>query len=285
MYSKFTVFLYTIFLCFNALAQRPERPAFEDLRYEDHYTFKYGTSFARDPWTWAYTKEFADQYRMPAKWIEPDMTGILAIAFRVTSAGQIDSCGLGGREDNCWPTLACQFDIFYDNRIKLPWIAEIAVRDNLMAGLSSAAYMHHAYSPLLERYSAARGSKNYGEGVAIVLMSLGFSEAAGTFRSFPSRFLYYDREFAPNTGLIGISAGACPEYPYRSGAHWLDFFKNQAAQAKSAKLPRNQLKAIGLMHEAFIPANYMKRVNAALESSTKTNEQTVDRLIREFKKK
>ena len=87
-----------------AQVQRPQRPPVEEWRYEDSYTFKYGTTFTKDPWTWGYTKEFAQRFRMPEKWIEPEMKGILAIAFRVTEVGQRVTCGLGGREDNCWHT-------------------------------------------------------------------------------------------------------------------------------------------------------------------------------------
>jgi hypothetical protein len=68
-----------------AQVQRPQRPPVEEWRYEDSYTFKYGATFTKDPWTWGYTKEFAQRFRMPEKWIEPEMKGILAIAFRVTA--------------------------------------------------------------------------------------------------------------------------------------------------------------------------------------------------------
>ena len=127
--------LFLLLWQLSAWSQRPEPPPIEQLRYEDLYTFKYGKSFTKDPWTWGYTKEFAERFRMPEKWIEPEMKGILAVAFRVSDVGQAATCGLGGREDNCWPQVICQFDIYYDNRIKLPWITEATVRDNLLMGI------------------------------------------------------------------------------------------------------------------------------------------------------
>ena len=60
----------------HVLAQQPEPPPIEQLRYEDLYTFKYGKSFTKDPWTWGYTKEFSERFRMPEQWIEPEMKGI-----------------------------------------------------------------------------------------------------------------------------------------------------------------------------------------------------------------
>ncbi len=290
--QKIILLVIASLVCVAAFAQKPERPKFEDLRYEDLFTFKYGTSYARDPWTWAYTKEFADRFRMPAKWIEPELTGILAIAFRVTNAGQVDTCGLGGQENNCWPRQICQFDIYYDNRIKLPWIAEIEVRDNLMTGLSSRRFLYDVSTPEAKRYNYLRGTPNShwsqiaADNLALPsLMSIGFSNESGDQRRYPKSFFYYDREFLPNIGLIGISAGSCPDYPFRKGVHWLDFFASPDAQAKSDKLPRNQLKAIGLVHEAFIPETYMKRINESLAAGAKAQQETIDRLIREFQQR
>lgn len=130
-------------------------PPIEERRYEDNFTFKYGKSFTKDPWTWGYTKEFAERFRMPEKWIEPQMKGILAMAFRVTDVGQSVTCGLGGREDNCWPNVRCQFDIYYDNSINLPWIKEAVTRDSFLTiPMSSARYTHNPYDQIANRYNS-----------------------------------------------------------------------------------------------------------------------------------
>ena len=276
--------LFLLLWQLSAWSQRPEPPPIEQLRYEDLYTFKYGKSFTKDPWTWGYTKEFAERFRMPEKWIEPEMKGILAVAFRVSDVGQAATCGLGGREDNCWPQVICQFDIYYDNRIKLPWIAEIGVRDNLLNGISSRAFAWQRPSEQAIRYNANpiwpnRGPNSTEKGIN--LMRVGFDNAEGQYRQFPIGFTYYDREFLPDVGLIGINAGSCT-YPYSKGAHWFDFFVNKEAQEKSKTLQRSQLKSIGLIHEALVPEPFMKRVNAAREAGQKANEQVMNRLIREF---
>jgi hypothetical protein len=305
--------LVAVFVCASAFAQRPERPKWEDLRYEDIHTFKLQTSFPRDPWTWAYTKEFAERFRMPEKWIEPELAGVLAISFRVTTLGQSTTCGLGGQESNCWVTPACHLDIYYDNRIKLPLIPEIQVRDNLLWGISSTTYLFlsqdppqfHAKYNALPSYASPTGRRGpNGSDNGIILMSIGFDNEEGRSRQSPEIIHYYDRDYSLGIGLIGISLGACPSYPIHKGSHWLDFYANQEAQAKAkwhegyamkkeaeakAKaemLSRTQLKAQGLLvHEAYIPESFLVRARKAAEEGGKENQQTIERLIREFKQR
>lgn len=271
----------------HVLAQKPEPPPIEERRYEDNFTFKYGKSFSKDPWTWGYTKEFAERFRMPEQWIEPEMKGILAIAFRVTDVGQGATCGLGGREDNCWPSVVCQFDIYYDNSIQLPWIKEAVTRDNFMLGISSQAYLWQHPPQISLRYDANpiwpnRGPNSGDRGP--LPLRIGFSDDKGFLREFPATFLYYDKEFAIGVGLISIEHGAC-SLPLKKGGRWLDFFANKDTQEKSKDLPRNQLKNTGLLHEALVPESFMKRAEVARQRDTQEQEQITNRLVREFQQR
>ena len=270
------VFLMTCLLVLAQLAnaQRPEPPPIAERRYEDSFTFKYGASFSKDPWTWGYTKEFAERFRMPEQWIEPEMKGILAIAFRVSDVGQSVTCGLGGREDNCWPSVVCQFDIYYDNSIQLPWVKEAVTRDSFLTiPISSASYTHDAYGRLRERYKTERGGPKP--------LWIGFTRMERKAWHFPTAFTYYDREFAPGIGLIGRQEGAC-QVSFKKGDYWFGVFANQDSQEKSKGLSRNQLKSVGLVHEAVVPESFMKRAEAARQRNTEEQEQIVNRLVREF---
>lgn len=260
-----------------AQTQRPEPPPIEERRYEDSHTFKYGKAFSKDPWTWGYTKEFAQRFHMPDKWIEPEMKGILAIAFRVTDVGQSVHCGLGGREDNCWPSVICQFDIYYDNSIQLPWVKEAVTRDSFLTiPISSASYTHDAYGRIMERYKTERGGPKP--------LLIGFSNDKGFSRQFAANILYYDREFASGVGLVSIEHGTCA-YPFRKEGRWLDFFANKEIQEMSKDLPRNQLTRVGLIHEALVPESFMQRAEAARQRDTQEQEQINKRLIREFQQR
>lgn len=278
--SKVFLMMWLLVLAQLASAQRPEPPPIEDRRYEDNFTFKpttAGWTFTKDPWTWGYTKEFAERFRMPEKWIEPEMKGILAIAFRVTDVGQGVTCGLGGREDNCWPSVVCQFDIYYDNSIQLPWVKEAVTRDSFLTiPISSARYTHKPYDQIAQRYNSGL--------VGPFPLRVGFTSAVRKAWHFPASFTYYDRDFAPNVGLIGIEEGAC-QVPFRKGDYWLGIFSSKEAQEKSKDQPRSQLKNMGLVHETVIPESFMKRAELARERNTQEQEQITNRLIREFQQR
>jgi hypothetical protein len=284
--SKVFLMMWVLVLAQLANAQRPEPPPIEERRYEDNFTFKYGTSFSKDPWTWGYTKEFAERFRMPEQWIEPEMKGILAIAFRVTDMGQISACGLGGREDNCWTSAICQFDIYYDNSIKLPWIKEAVTRDTIISGISSKKFLWERPTQQEIRYDANPYWPNRGPNSdnGPLPLRIGFTSMERKAWHFPAAFTYYDKEYAPGIGLIGIQEGAC-QVPFRKGDYWLGAFANKDAQEKSKDQPRNQLKSTGLVHEAVIPESFMKRAELARERNTQEQGQVTERLIREFQQR
>ncbi len=276
--SRFFLMTCLLVLAQLANAQRPEPPPIEERRYEDYFTFKYEKSFTKDPWTWGYTKEFAERFRMPEQWIEPEMKGILAIAFRVTDVGQGVTCGLGGREDNCWPYVICQQDIYYDNSIQLPWVKEAVTRDSFLTiPISSARYTHKPYERIAQRYNSGL--------VGPYPLRVGFTSMERKAWHFPAAFLYYDRDFAPGVGMISIDCGNPPVLPFKKGDYWLGIFANKDAQEKSKDQPRNQLKSIGLVHEAFVPESFMKRAEAARQRDTQEQEQITNRLVREFQQR
>ena len=297
LFQKIVLIFVISLLCVPAFAQRPgypSKPPVEEWRYEDQYTFKYGESFQYDPWTWGYTKEFADKFRMPSKWIEPQMTGVLAVAFRVGQVGYTDTCGLGGREDNCWPQVGCIFDIYYDTSIKLPWGPEAQVRDYLAINHTSMRFTHGAQRRMQERTkSSGRPSPNYNDsssGPAMLRIGInrhdgkmGPADKVGNYWQYAAGFLYYDREFAPGVGLLGVTGTACPDYPFREGSYVLNFFKDKESQAQAAGLPREQLKARNLLvHEAQLPESLMTRFEQARVKGAKGNEDTINRLLKEF---
>lgn len=83
-----------------------------------------------------YTKEFAQIFRMPGRWIDANLKGALAIGFRMTTIGNV-TCGLGVREESCRPPVECQVNVYYDNRMRLPWMHDEIIRELLsLNGLS-----------------------------------------------------------------------------------------------------------------------------------------------------
>lgn len=252
-------------------AQQLEPPRLEDSRYEDWHTFKNGKTYTADPYVWAYTREFANLFRMPEKWIDENLKGALAVAFRMTTIGNL-SCGYGGREDSCWPPLECQMDVYYDNRIKLPWVHDEVVRDFLMRGISSHEFLHDLNnSKGIRRYT----SKEIG--YPRVLRGGGVIKV-GKYQSGGADIAYFDREYQPGVGLIGwIGIGICPK-PIGTGRMY--FYDQETTE----KISRMKIKAEDAkpMHVIEFPESFMRRANAVYEAQNKPNSEVTQRLLKQF---
>ncbi len=76
--------------------------------------------FARDPYLWVYNAEFAKDFHMPERWIDPELVGADAVAFRADTSFPL--CGWRGHPDICMPTNLCLVEIYF-NHVKnpLPW--------------------------------------------------------------------------------------------------------------------------------------------------------------------
>lgn len=254
-----------------AHAQRTENQRWEDLRYEDMSTFKNGATYIVDPYVWAYTREFADLFRMPEKWVDDNLKGALAVAFRMTTIGNF-SCGYGGREDNCWPPLNCQMDVYYDNSIKLPWVREDIVRDFLMSGVSSFGHLVPVDPRVVRRYVPRDPKMPRG------VMTSGGVIKVGKFQGLAASIAYFDRDYQPGIGLIGwIGSGVCPK-PIGTGH--MDFYDMDTAE----KISHMKIKAgdAKQMHTIEFSESFMRRANAVYEAQNKPNKDVTQRLIKQF---
>lgn len=106
-------------------------------RYEINQTFD-GQVYRKDNNVWAYTKEFADLFGMPEKYID-DVRGIAAAAFRIEDTS-FQECGFGGRADACRKVEQCVLDLYFDeSKHPLPWATEI--RSQWSPGYSSMIWL------------------------------------------------------------------------------------------------------------------------------------------------
>ncbi len=251
-------------------AQQLEPPRLEDSRYEDWHTFKNGKTYTADPYVWAYTREFANLFRMPEKWIDENLKGALAVAFRMATIGNL-SCGYGGREDSCWPPLECQMDVYYDNRIKLPWIHDEIVRDFLMRGVSSQEFLHDP--------SKSKGIWRYANKDSIPrVLTFGGVIRTGRFQYGGAQIAYFDREYQPGIGLIGwIGEDVCPKPVGTSRMYFYDLETDK-------KIRRMQIKPedAAPMHVIEFTEPFMRRANAVYEAQNKPNNDVTQRLIKQF---
>ena len=81
-----------------------------------------GKAFRKDNNIWVYTEAFAKEFGMPPQWVNEELIGVEAAAFRVEESSNAKLCGLGGKEDQCDSGGNCMLDIYVDEKKHLlPW--------------------------------------------------------------------------------------------------------------------------------------------------------------------
>jgi hypothetical protein len=235
--------------------------------YEDHYTFKHGKPYILDPWTWGYTKEFADRFRMPKQWIEPGLKGALAVAFRMTTIGNT-MCGYGKKEDSCWKPLNCQLDVYYDNKLPIPWVKPEITKDNRMQGLSSGRFLEIVPKQFTKELPPPTGGPVGGTGVKSGKYNVG------------GYLLYFDQNFQEGVGLIS-STGVCPS---KDWANLPDVHMDFPNVEDLTKYGQGKLKQddIRIEHRIDFPKSLIQRMNAIYEVQNKPNDAVMDGLLKGF---
>lgn len=236
--------------------------------HDENYTFQNRGTYVLDPYIWAYTKEFAERFRMPEEWIEPDLKGAYAVAWRMTTIGEI-MCGHGGKADNCWKPLNCQMDVYYDNRIDLHWNYPEVIRDNLMNGLSSGRFLGVTPTSRKRRYAEK-----------MILGSGGGGLRFGKYSQGGSQLALFDREYEPGVGLISwIGSGVCPEYTGTEKVRMQFVNPDDFQQYRHGRLAEKEIR---LIHAIEFPQHFLQRANAAYTAQNKPNEDVMNNLIRGF---
>lgn len=237
--------------------------------YEDTYTGKRRKTYFSDPFTWAYSQNFADKFRMPQAWVDPELQGALAVAWRMTTVGQT-MCGLGGKPDNCWPTLTCQMDIYFDEASPLPWRKNSEDRANFTRGLVSTDYL-----PPLTRDSP---SIRYGEvgRRKTPLLNDALKYADERFTISGPQIIYFDKQIEPGIALVGYT-NFCPTAQSIKAAE-LRFFSEEEEERT-----RGSIK--NFAHRVYFPSNYMKKISSIFVENDQPNKEKIKSLAEDFEKK
>jgi hypothetical protein len=224
-------------------------PPPEQRTYEDNFTFKWRSSFNLDPWVWGYTQEFARRFRMPEKLIEPWLQGALAVAFRMTTLGRT-TCGLSGREENCWHPLDCQMDLYLDSRTPLPWRRPEIQQDSFLQSTSSSEFV----DPMgKNRQMIAAYGEGGGAGITGVDARMYRMTDKGLQNTASGFVIYFDRNFRPGVTLISYK-GLCPKSPDASQIIFREW-----AVLEQVLLRKLRPEDAPAMHRVQIPGTYMQR--------------------------
>ena len=81
-------------------------------------------TYQKDNHVWVYTSEFAKRFGMPEKWIDDELEGAEALAYRIDLDLYGVKCGYFGEQETCFPSKACIMDMYIDDSTNLPWNTE-----------------------------------------------------------------------------------------------------------------------------------------------------------------
>lgn len=89
--------------------------------YEETFTPKANKAYNEDINVWVYTSEFAQRFAMPEKWVDDELKGAYAVAFRV----EVESGRM--RLPHKGPNVSmairrCILDVYLPSEAKIPWV-------------------------------------------------------------------------------------------------------------------------------------------------------------------
>ncbi len=254
-------------------SQRSWEQKMVESTYDDEFTNNNRLLFNKDPFTWAVSKEFAERFGMPARMIDPQLRGALAVAWRNISIGAT-TCGYGGDVNACWPAFTCQMDIYVDSATPIPWRFSDVQRDFFWSGVSSLDYVPMRMpAPRRFRYvgyNSSLGSKGlpfYSEGLRSKTKL--YTANDGTFR-----LVYFNRAYAPGVTLLGF-VSACPD-PSVEDAAILRFYSQEEQTRTRGRIENYAhviefsqalMEKIGALHA--IENEKMKELNTAYQQVMK----------------
>jgi hypothetical protein len=242
------------------------------LEYKDVYRFN-GKPFVRDEFIWGYSKEFAEKFRMPPEWIEPELKGAQALAWRMTTIGNL-YCGYSRREESCWPPLDCQMNIYLDAAAPIPWNYLHVMHDDKVLGKSSLQFLNGiAYRNVLRKYT----------GQDVSFHSKGILNSGGIIKYEHSKgelgFLdYYNRQLTENLQII-VHKGVCPSLNGKGNGRIDYLLQSDIDLSAERKLKTEEIRVV---HRVEIPVTYLERIKQVYEKRKAANDEVLERFIRDF---
>jgi hypothetical protein len=78
--------------------------------------------FTKDPWLWVISPEFAAKFCMPEQFVNKELKGAEAVAFRILNKADQENCGFGGNSSVCAGETVLRFEVYVKSDAKLPKI-------------------------------------------------------------------------------------------------------------------------------------------------------------------
>ena len=210
--------------------------------YEDVWTEKAGQAYDEDPNVWVYSKEFAARFGMPEAWIDADLKGAYAVAFRVETFDV--RIRLPHKEKNKgMPVRRCFLNVFVPEDASIPWI------DNQLSGIrfetpDAPVYLiPQSEQDRLYRESSL-GIESPGKKARRPLIHMGVKPGAGRTLLLTK----FNRKLYPGITFMSFSMG-CMTPPQKKV--WIEFMEDKSWVGYEAPV----------IHAIEVPARFMLRVH------------------------
>lgn len=270
--EKILLLIFMLNYCVNAVAEniddipwekRTWKQKFVESSYEDQFTFKNKEIFFKDPFIWVVSREFSERFGMPKQWIDDELKGALAVAWRITNRAR-SMCGHGNNPSACWGAYTCQMDIYVDNAAPIPWRFNDVERDFFWYGMTSMDYVpKRGAAPSRARYLDINGDLG-SRGRPFYNTSWEYKN--GTKGGGAFWINHFDRAFAPGVTVLGFD-DACL-ITHAKGRASVKFFTDEEQKRTRGRIEH-------FVHSVDFPAVFMQRITEldkqAWEESNKTN--------------
>ena len=237
-----TVLVLGLLALVNAVAEPPKIRKIHYSDYETRFTAKGNQVYYEDVNVWVYTRAFAERFGMPEKWIDENLKGAEAVAYRRV-VGETRSHFPHKGPDVWMDDERCYMDLYIKDTVELPWLTD------RMAEFSSVGHSFYYLTP------QSRKDHEW------VMRSLGMfsrhvpgavSGGVGDVKSGDLWIMAYDRQVYP--GLMYISINRSCAGAMEDGTSWIRF--NRLDDLKNPK------KVLGVMHQVELPASFHRRIYA-----------------------
>jgi hypothetical protein len=96
--------------------------------------------YTKDEYLWVVTPEFAAAYCMPPEFVDKELKGAEAIAYKLVQEGS-ENCGFGGNREACGRRTAHGFEIYYKSSLKIPSTSKTKYNYRAFYMLSSSKHL------------------------------------------------------------------------------------------------------------------------------------------------
>jgi hypothetical protein len=235
--------------------------------------------YTKDDYLWVVTPAFAQRFCMPQKFVDKDLKGAEAVAFKIGTDGEVN-CGFGGNAEHCMAPRSLRFEIFLDAGLKLPIENDLpffSAQWPLSAGLVNP-------TPEVRKALSAKGNWRAGRKPRFAQSAFGLLGIKGDKVVWPIVTLheqFFFQEILPGLDLVLVegSTGHFNNPRARAGGT-RDFVIS--LDKKDEKRPIKELRVpTGFAHIIYLPRWFSDAVDRADMTQGTNWAEEVQRMQRE----